>query len=126
MDNKKDDIIYDGHKGSPEHTCCLCECPKNYHIVYWKCLIFETELICGECCRIGCLKNDIDEQFSKKLGRKITIDEVNDACFECGKNFGIQDEQLSGDLENGKVEGDNYGEESNNEEKTKTIEEKKD
>lgn len=100
---KLQDVIYDGHKDSPNHTCCLCECPKNYHIVYWKCPLFDNELICGECCQIGCLRKDIDKRFSEKLGRKITIDEINETCGKCQKNYGFQDEQLADDLEAGKA-----------------------
>lgn len=103
------EVIYDGSKNSPHHICSMCECPPNYHIVQWPCPIFENELICGDCCQVGCLRESVAEEFSKKLGRKITVEEINERCGNCGRNYAMQDEQLADDIESGKVKVEEKG-----------------
>jgi hypothetical protein len=89
-------------------TCCLCECPKDMHVVFWGCPIFEKELggkgplICCECCQIDALGGDIDKKFSEKLGRTITKEEINKACGDCGKNHAVQNEYLATQIQIGK------------------------
>jgi len=108
---RKDEVVYDGSKNSPHHVCSMCECPPNYHVVHWPCPIFDKELICGDCCQVGCLRKGVDEEFSKKLGRKMTLEEINEHCGNCGRNYAMQDDQLADDIENGKVKAEETGDE---------------
>lgn len=56
--------------------------------------------ICAtDCCMIECLKPTIAEKFSKVIGKEITLDEVNGACKNCGKNYGKQNTELARKLE---------------------------
>ncbi len=83
-----------------EHRCNLCECDPRMHAFYWSCPLFEGEEICQNCCQVDTLREDVAETFSKSLGRPISLDEINEACRKCGKNYGLQNEQLADDIEN--------------------------
>lgn len=112
-DFNKELSVYHLDKSAPGHVCNLCECPEGFHVAFWKCPLFENDLICSDCCQVECMKEDIDEKFSEKLGRKITKDEINDACFECGKNNAFQDEDLALETEYGDKSKDVNYEEKN-------------
>lgn len=83
-----------------ETICSLCECSEKVHAIFWSCPILSGEKICIDCCQTGCLKKDIAEKFSKALGKEITLDQVNNFCRDCGKNYATQNEQLAKKLEN--------------------------
>ena len=85
-----------------ETICAACECQPETHLVFYSCPIFENESICNECCYIGCLQPYVDKQFSKKLGREITKEEINKTCLECGRNYAKQDPLLSPEIFSGK------------------------
>ena len=82
-----------------ETICTLCTCVEKTHAIFWKCPILDNNPICGECCQIGCLKSDIAERFSKVLEKEITIEEVNEACKKCGKNYACQNPDLAKKIE---------------------------
>lgn len=82
-----------------EHRCNLCECDPRAHIVYWSCPLFKGDEICQNCCQVDALRPEIADQFSKALGKKMSLDEINEACRNCGKNYGVQNEQLADDIE---------------------------
>jgi len=101
MEDKKTGTFYNIKRDEETPICMVCECPIDVpvHCLFWKCPLFENELICYECCVIGCLKKDVTDLFSQKLGRKITLDEINEKCKECGRNYAFQDEFLAIELE---------------------------
>lgn len=103
---KNPDHIYD-LENKQDFTCNLCECPTNVHICGWKCPIFEGNTICSECCLLDALRENIDTKFSEKLGRKITKEEINEFCKNCGKNHATQDEQMADNMENQTTIGEN-------------------
>ncbi len=82
------------------NTCCLCECDSKAHVIYWECPLFLNYKICQRCCQIDTLRHDVANMFSKRLGRRMTLAEINEACKDCGKNYATQNEQLADDLEN--------------------------
>ena len=97
-DGNRDDI-FDAGKYSKGHICCLCECDPSVHVCFFKCPIFDKELICSECCLMDALRSGIDEKFSEKLGRKITREEINALCRDCGRNHAIEDSALADELD---------------------------
>ena len=100
-----DDVFYNIDRNEKDkHMCCLCECLPEIHAMYWNCPIFNGEKICVQCCHIEAMKNDIDEKFSKALGRPITKKEINEHCKKCKRNHAIQDEGLAIDLENNNID----------------------
>lgn len=98
MDELK--VIYDW-KGDKKPTCCLCECQQGVHILFWKCPLFMGEDICGECCQVDALRPNVAEKFSEKLGRPISLEEINEQCRQCGKNYAKQNEDLANKTEGG-------------------------
>lgn len=96
---KDEDVSYD-LKNDDTHVCCLCECnPPNIHLITWKCPIFKGERICSECCLVDALRDDIDQRFSEKLGRKIAKDEINEECKKCGRNCAAQSQEALQNME---------------------------
>jgi len=81
--------IYDLSKEN-NHICVACECVQGLHVCFWNCPIFDNELICVECCKENTLDKNIEQQFSEKLGRKVTIEEINERCKQCGRNYALQ------------------------------------
>lgn len=79
--------------------CNLCECTGENHPVYWSCPLFDGEEICQRCCQVECLRRDIDQKFSYALGRSITLEEINQVCQQCNKNYALQNESLADQIE---------------------------
>jgi hypothetical protein len=82
-----------------ETICTLCTCVEKTHAIFWKCPILDNNPICGECCQVGCLKNNIAGKFSKALGKDISLEDINKACTDCGRNYAKQNEELAKQLE---------------------------
>lgn len=85
-----------------KYICPLCECDQNAHLVFWKCPLFENELICQQCCHIEMLTDDIDKKVSARMGKEMTKDQINETCNKCGLNCGKQNPELATKLEEGK------------------------
>lgn len=83
-----------------ETQCSLCVCIPATHILFHSCPILENNPICKDCCLISCLKDDIAIKFSQALGKEITLEQVNEVCKQCGKNYGKQNPELAKKLEN--------------------------
>lgn len=96
----KPDTVYSLKKGD-EFVCCACDCPPAIHLSGWKCPIFNKEIVCSDCCLIEALKTDVAKVFSEKLGRQITLEEINQTCLDCGRNNAMQDDAKARDIESG-------------------------
>jgi len=117
MDDKRDDM-FDASKHSKGHVCCLCECDPSVHVCFFKCPIFEKELICSECCLIEVLRSGVEKKFSEKLGHTITREEINTFCKDCGRNHAVEDSALADELDWNTIK-DNDQEEPHHEERGK-------
>lgn len=98
MPDERDDI-FDDDKHSAGYICCLCECDPRVHVCFFKCPIFDKELICSECCLTDVLRSNIEKKFSEKLGRMITREEINSLCKACGRNHAVEDSALADKLD---------------------------
>jgi len=82
-------------------VCTMCECQPGTHVIFNSCPIMDGFPICAtDCCMIECLKPTIAEKFSKVIGKEITLENVNEACKNCGKNYAKQNPELAKQLEN--------------------------
>jgi hypothetical protein len=48
---------------------------------------------------IDVLRPGIEEKFSQRLGRKITREEINSFCKDCGRNHAVEDSALADELD---------------------------
>lgn len=96
VDENRKGEFYDLEKNSKKCMCVLCECddPKA-HVSYWECPIFKNEKICAPCCTIETLRSGVEEKYSKSLGRKITREEINKFCGDCGRNHACENNELA-------------------------------
>jgi len=83
-----------------ETICTMCQCKEGTHALFNSCPIMDNNPICHDCCLIGCLKDDIALQFSNTTGKQLTLEQVNEACKACGKNYAKQNPELAKKLEN--------------------------
>lgn len=65
----------------------------------------KEKKICQECCYLDLLKDGVEKKFSEKLGRPISIEEINSECKACGKNYAKQNQRLADDIEQDKLGG---------------------
>ena len=103
---QKTDIIYSDDKN--KYICALCECDQNDHLIFWKCPLFENELICQSCCHIEMLYDDIDSKVSARIGKEVSKEFINKTCNDCGKNCAKQNEQVAHSMEQGKGDFDAF------------------
>jgi len=100
------DVVSDFDKDSQGHVCVNCECDSNFHRIFWKCPLYDKELICTECCQENMLELDAPIKVSAKLGRTITAEELNKICSDCGRNYACQNKELAQQIELGDVPND--------------------
>jgi hypothetical protein len=89
-----------------QHQCNLCECDPKNHVVYWSCPIFKGDEICQSCCQVEMLRPEVADIFSHRLGQPMTLDEINQACNNCGKNYGLQNPNLADKIENSEIQNE--------------------
>lgn len=81
-------------------VCTLCQCAEGTHIQFHSCPILEDNPICStDCCIVACLKTDVAIRFSQVLGRNVSLEQVNEACKKCGRNYACQNEKLAKEME---------------------------
>jgi len=64
-------------------VCCYCECLPKFHFYFLKCLLFENELICVDCCSNSIVDEKAVSSLEELTGIKRSRDQIDEICRKC-------------------------------------------